>query len=58
VIQGNQTWGAALAQPQKQALYIFQIPQFGVILASFPVSLIQPQSGYGVTLYGIGGYGT
>jgi hypothetical protein len=58
MINGNQTWSAALAQPQKQALYIFQIPQFGIIISSFDASLIQAQGGYGVGLYGIQPYGT
>ncbi len=58
MINGNQTWTAALAQPQKQPLYIFQIPQFGIIISSFDPALIQPQSGYGNTSYGVGGYGT
>jgi hypothetical protein len=64
MIQGNQTWTSALGQTQKQAqkqaLYIFTIPAFGIILSSFSPSLIQSAGpgGYGVTLYGIGGYGT
>ncbi len=58
MISGNQTWAAALTQPQKQPLYIFQIPQFGIIISSFDAGLIQAQGGYGVMLYGIGAYGT
>lgn len=60
MIQGNQTWQASLSAPQKQALYILEIPQFGIYLASFTSDkLAIPQlTGYGVTLYGIGGYGT
>jgi hypothetical protein len=58
MIDGNQTWSAALAQPQKQALYIFQIPQFGIIISSFDPSLLLTQGGYGVTTYGVSSYGT
>jgi hypothetical protein len=58
MISGNQNWTGALGQSQKQPLYIFQILQFGIIISSFDPSLIQPQAGLGVTLYGIGGYGT
>ena len=35
MIQGNLTWQTALAQLQKQPLYVLQIPDFGVILTSF-----------------------
>jgi hypothetical protein len=60
MISGNQNWTAALGQAQKQALYIFAIPAFGIILSTFPPSLIQTggAGGYGVTLNGVGGYGT
>jgi hypothetical protein len=60
MINGNQTWQSGLTSPQKQPLYILQIPQFGIVLASFTLSQIQPlsQSGYGVMAWGIGGWGT
>lgn len=58
MIQGNQNWQNALAQPQKQPLYILSIPAYGIMLASFPESILGPQGGYGVSLYGIAGYGT
>jgi hypothetical protein len=59
MIQGNQTWSQALAQPQKQPLYILEIPQYGILLASFASSLLAPVAGgYGVSLYGIAPYGT
>jgi hypothetical protein len=60
MIQGNQNWQAALGQAQKQALYIFMIPALGIIISSFSPSLIQASGsgGNGVTLYGVGGYGT
>ena len=35
MILGNQTWQSGLNSPQKQPLYILQIPQFGIVLASF-----------------------
>lgn len=53
MISGNSTWQAALAQLQKQPLYTLQIPDFGVILASFPVAAM----GVGVSGYGVGPYG-
>ena len=60
MIQGNQTWTQALAQPQKQAYYIVEIPDFGIAIASFSatVQVATTLSGYGVTLYGVGGYGS
>lgn len=59
MIQGNATWQQALAQPQKQPLYILQIPDFGVILASFSVAATGVDiSGYGVGTYGVAPYGT
>ena len=41
-------------------MYILQIPQFGIVLASFTLSQIQPlnQSGYGSMAWGVGGWGT
>ena len=44
----------------KQPLYILQIPQFGIVLASFTPSTVQSltTTGYGVMWWGIGGYGT
>ena len=59
MISGNQTWQNALAQQAKQALYVFEIPDFGVIVASFtPTQQNVRVDGYGVTLYGVGEYGT
>jgi len=60
MIQGNQTWTQALAQLQKQAYYIVEIPDFAIAIASFPPSseVATTIAGYGVTLYGVGGYGT
>ena len=40
MIQGNQTWQNALAQQQKQPLYIFEISDFGVIIASFSAEAV------------------
>lgn len=58
MIQGNQNWQAALAALQKQPLYLVEIPAFGVMIASFDSSLLSVGTGgYGVTLYGVGGYG-
>jgi len=60
MISGNQTWQTGLSAQAKQPLYILQIPQFGMVLASFTQSQIQSltQSGFGVMLWGIGGWGT
>ena len=60
MIQGNQTWQSGLNAQQKQPLYILQIPQFGIVIASFTLSQIQSlsHSGYGVMDWGIGGWGT
>jgi hypothetical protein len=72
MIQGNQTWQLALAQSQKQALYLLEIPDFAIAISSFPTSVLlavvpgvpgavpaaPTGGGYGVTLYGIGAYGT
>ena len=72
MIYGNQTWQAVLQSGAKQPLYLFEIPDLGLVIASF--SMTPPQalpatvglpppiggraSGYGVTLMGVGGYGT
>jgi hypothetical protein len=62
MIQGNQAWMQALAQPAKQPLYVLQIPSFGIVITSFLLSaapLVESgPGGYGVILYGIGLYGT
>jgi hypothetical protein len=60
MINGNQTWQTGLNAKAKQPLYILQIPQFGIVIASFTQSQIQSltQSGYGVMDWGIGGWGT
>ncbi len=60
MIDGNQTWQQGLNALQKQALYILQIPQFGIVLATFSAAQIQSltQSGWGVTQWGVNGWGT
>jgi hypothetical protein len=60
MILGNQTWQQGLNSFQKQALYVFEIPQFGIVLASFTPAQIQSlaQSGWGVTQWGVSGWGT
>jgi len=60
MINGNQTWQSGLSSPQKQPLYVLQLPQFGIVLASFTQSQIQSltPSGYGAMSWGIGGWGT
>jgi hypothetical protein len=60
MIQGNQAWTQALAQLQKQVYYVVEIPDFAIAITSFPATAqaVTTLSGYGVTLYGVGGYGT
>jgi hypothetical protein len=60
MISGNQTWQSGLNSPQKQPLYVLQIPQFGIVLSSFTQAQIQSlgSSGWGVMGYGISGWGT
>ncbi len=59
MIQGNQTWQNALLQQAKQPLYTFEVPDFGIIVASFTTTAAAVTlGGYGITLYGVGGYGT
>ena len=50
----------ALAQAQKQPYYLIEIPDFAIAIASFSVTanVATTLSGYGVTMYGVGGYGT
>lgn len=61
MISGNQTWTLALAQPQKQPLYVLEIPDFAIIISSYSStsqSATGTASGYGVAEYGVGGYAT
>jgi len=60
MIQGNQIWTQALAQAQKQPYYLVEIPDFAIAIASFSptANVTIALGGYGVTLYGVGGYGT
>jgi hypothetical protein len=60
MIHGNQIWTQALAQAQKQAYYTVEIQDFAIAIASFPATaqVVTTLGGYGVTLYGIGPYGT
>jgi hypothetical protein len=60
MIQGNQAWTQALLQPQKQAYYIVEIPDFAIAIASFSATaqVATTLGGYGVTIYGVGAYGT
>lgn len=59
MIQSNQAWQTALAALQKQPLYVLEIPEYGVVIASFNSEQLNVGvGGYGMTLYGIGEYGT
>jgi hypothetical protein len=60
MISGNQTWTLALAQPQKQPLYVLEIPDFAIIVSSYgsvSSSTTGSACGYGVAEYGVGNYG-
>lgn len=59
MISGNQTWLAALQAGQKQALYLFEIPDLNLVIASFSPNVVTiTLGGYGVSFLGLGGYGT
>ena len=60
MISGNQAWTLALTQPQKQTFYTVEIPDFSIAIASFPAAapVATTLGGYGVAIYGVGGYGT
>ena len=49
-----------MAQAQKQPYYLVEIQDFAIAIASFSLTanVAITLSGYGVTLYGVGGYGT
>ena len=59
MIAANQAWVEELLQQKKRALYIFEITELGVIIASFTSEQLEISTGgYGVVGYGAGGYGT
>jgi hypothetical protein len=60
MISGNQIWTQALGQAQKQAYYTVEIPDFSIAIASFSATapVATTLGGYGITLYGVGAYGT
>lgn len=59
MIQGNQAWQEALNQQVKQPLYLFEIPDFGLVVATFSAASANVNvGGYGVAGYGAAGYGT
>lgn len=59
MIQGNQAWQQALSQLQKRPLWVLEIADFGIVVASFSAADLKVGvGGYGVMLYGITGYGT
>ncbi len=61
MISGNQTWQNALSAQVKRALYLFEIPDFGIIVTSFTTAALDANitvGGFGVTLLGVGGFGT
>jgi len=58
MIEANQNWQNAIAQQVKQPLYVFEIPDLGIIIASFSAEAANVTlGGYGVTGYGTSGYG-
>jgi hypothetical protein len=62
MIPVNAKWQADLAREQKKALYVFAIPEYNILVTSFlETDLCGSHAtgyGYGVILYGIGGYGS
>jgi hypothetical protein len=63
MIQGNYIWTQALAQSAKQPLYIVEIPDFAIAIASFtpdqqPATVASSETGYGNGGYGLNTYGT
>jgi hypothetical protein len=68
MIQGNQTWLGTLQAGQKKPLYVFEIPDLGLLIGSFPQGVLTATSppvtpnvsvgGYGIALYGVSVYGT
>ncbi len=59
MISGNQSWLAALEAGQKQPLYVFEIPDLNLVIASFSLNVVNVSlGGYGVSTLGSGGYGT
>ena len=58
MIEANQNWLNAIAQQAKQPLYVFEIPDLGIIIASFSAEAVRVNlGGYGITGYGTSGYG-
>jgi hypothetical protein len=58
MIEANQNWQNAIAQQVKQPLYVFEIPDLGIIIASFSAEAVNVTlGGYGVTGHGTSGYG-
>ncbi len=58
MILGNQSWQQALNQQIKQPLYVFEIPDFGIVIATFSTEAGNVTvGGYGVSQYGSGAYG-
>jgi len=49
-----------LAQAQKQPYYLVEITDFAIAIASFDstANVVTTLGGYGITLYGVGQYGT
>jgi hypothetical protein len=63
VIPVNAKWKADLGREQKKALYILSIPEYNILVTSFlDTDLCASDqaglTGYGIVLYGAGGYGS
>lgn len=60
MIQANQTWTQALAQPQKQPYYAVEIPDFAITIVSYGASAVTSSqaAGYGAAQYGVAEYGS
>jgi hypothetical protein len=63
MILTNAKWKADLAREQKKALYVLAVPEYNILITSFlDTDLCASDQtglvGYGVVLYGDGGYGS
>lgn len=57
MIIGNPAWQSALLQQNKQPLYVLEIADYSLYLASFTSVANVTLGGYGVVKYGVDAYG-
>lgn len=58
MIVGSPAWQNALLQQNMRPLYILEIADYALYLASFTSDANVILGGYGVVTYGVGTYGT